>query len=147
MATRDEIRERMEAGREQLAERMEAGREQWAERKDELAARFSDVSTSAAAVDALGVSLIGAGVGTIVMSLIRRRRGALTYVIGACFIIAGLGFVGGGAWGRRSAHISEAEENVRNQLASLDPIARAQVLKDMAGEQVAPFVRRGAAQE
>jgi len=130
--------------REEIMERVEAGRDEWAERKEELRARFTDASRNAAVVDALGVSLIGAGVGTIVMSLVRRRRGALTYVVAACFIVAGLGFVGGGVWGRRTAHISEAEANVREQLASLDPIARAQVLKDMAGEQVAPFIHRNA---
>lgn len=133
--------------REDIQERIEAGRDQWTERKDELKERFTDASSSAAFVDALGVSLIGAGIGTIAMSLIRRRRSVLTYVIAGCFIVAGLGFVGGGAWGRRSAHISEAEDSVRDQLAALDPIARAQVLKDIAGEQVAPFVRRRAQSE
>jgi hypothetical protein len=37
---------------------------------------------------------------------------------------------------RRTTHISEAEQVVRDQLSALDPVARAQILKDMAGEQV-----------
>ena len=133
--------------REEVSESVEAERDGWAERKDELAVRFSSVSRNEAVVDALGVSLIGAGVGTIVMGLVRGRRGALSYVVSACIIIAGFGLLGGGAYGRRSTHISEAEDAVRDQLASLDPIARAQVLKDVASEQVAAFRRRGATAE
>lgn len=134
MVTRDEMMERFESGRDELEQR-----------RQELMARFADVSQKEVVVDAVGMSLVGAGIGTIVMGLIRGRRGVLTYVIGASFVIAGLGFLGGGAWGRRTERISAAEVSVREQLASLDPIARAQVLKDMAGEQVAPFVRHRSA--
>ena len=127
--------------REDIQKWVEEGREHWAERAGDLRARFADVSREEAIVDALGMSLIGAGIGTIVMGVARRRTSRATYFLAGGFIVAGLAFIGGGAYGRRNVRISSAEENVREQLSSLDPIARAKVLKDMAGEQFAHLAK------
>jgi hypothetical protein len=123
-------------------EEMMARKDEWLARKDELQGKFVDTATDPMVDSALGLSLVGAGLGTIVVNAVRRNRSVWGYVIGMLFVLAGVAVLGG-TLKVRSGRISEAEEQVRAQLASLDPIARAQVLKDMAGETVAPFVRRG----
>ena len=121
---------------------MMAKRDEWMARKDELQGRFVDRATDPMVDSALGLSLLGAGAGTIVMGIVRRNRNVWGYVIGLAFVLAGVALLGG-SYRVRAGRISAAEEQVRAQLSSLDPVARAQVLKDMAGEQVAPFIRRG----
>jgi hypothetical protein len=123
-----------------------AQRDEWLARKDELQARFVDKVDDSVVDSAIGLSLMGAGLGTIVMNIVQGKRSIWGYLIGAAFMMLGAAVLGGGAYSRRSGKISEAEEQVRMQLAGLDPIARAQILKDMAGETVAPFMRRSAAE-
>ncbi len=125
-------------------EDMIATRDEWVARKDELQSRFVDTATDPMVDSALGLSLLGAGAGTIIMMAVRRNRSLWGYVFGMAFVLAGIALLGG-SFKVRAGRISEAEEQVRAQLASLDPVARAQVLKDMASEQVAPFIRRGQA--
>ena len=91
----------------------------------------------------MGLSLVGAGAGTIVVMAIQRKRGVVGYLIGALFVLLGIAVIGG-AYRVRSERITDTEDSVRQQLSALDPIARAQVLQSMASEQVAPFIHRGA---
>lgn len=123
-------------------EEMMARKDEWVARKDEIAERFVDTATDPVVDSALALSLVGAGAATVIVSAVRRERGVLGYLVGMVFVLAGI-LVMSGALKERSGRISDAEVEVRAQLATLDPIARAQVLKDMAGETVAPFVRRG----
>jgi hypothetical protein len=125
------------AGSQEIQQLVDRGRDEWADRKDAIKARFSDVSRKEAAMDSLGVSLIGLGIGTVVRNLVGGRRTTTGYVVGALVAVAGVLLLGMGSLERRTTHISQAEEVVRDQLASLDPVARAQILKDMADEQVA----------
>ena len=118
--------------------------DQWAERKEALKARFADVSGKDAALDALGVSLIGGGIAVIVVDFVRGHRRPGGYLIGAILGLAGAVLLVMGPMARRNAHISEAEQVVRDQLASLDPVARAKVMKEMAEEQVASVKGHGA---
>jgi len=37
---------------------------------------------------------------------------------------------------RRQSHMVTAEENIRSELVDLDPIARAQILKSIAGDEL-----------
>jgi hypothetical protein len=124
---------------DQIQKTVDAGRDEWANRKEAIKARFSEVSRKEAAMDSLGVSLIGLGVGTVVKNLVGGRRTTTGYVVGGLVAIAGALLLGMGLLERRTTHISEAEQVVRDQLSALDPVARAQILKDMAGEQVAPL--------
>jgi hypothetical protein len=55
-------------------------------------------------------------------------------------LIGGSALAGRGAAHRRDLGIDEAEVRVREELASLDPFARARVLKDMASEQLRPLI-------
>ncbi len=124
-------------------EEMLARKDEWLAKKDEIQAGFIDRVDDPAFDSALGLSLVGAGAGTIIINLVQRKRGVLGYLIGAAFVLLGVAMLGG-AYRVRSGRISEAEEQVREQLSALDPVARAQVLKDIASEQVAPFISRTA---
>jgi hypothetical protein len=124
------------AGSQEVQQLVDRGRDEWADRKEAIKARFSDVSRKEAAMDSLGVSLIGLGVGTVVRNLVSGRRTTTGYVVGALVAVAGALLLGMGLLERRTAQISEAEQVVRDQLSALDPVARAQILKDMADEQV-----------
>lgn len=125
-------------------EEMLAKRDEWLARKDEIQASFIDRVDDPVLDGALGLSLVGAGAGTIIVNLIQRKRSAVGYLVGVAFVLLGV-VVLGGTYRVRSERISDAEEQVRAQLSALDPVARAQVLKSMATETVAPFIKRGAA--
>jgi hypothetical protein len=123
-------------------EEMLAKKEEWLAKKDEIQAGFIERVDDPVLDSAVGLSLIGAGAGTIIVNLIQRKRSVLGYLVGVAFVLLGT-VVLGGTYRVRSGRISETEAQVREQLAALDPIARAQVLKSMATEQVAPFMNRG----
>jgi hypothetical protein len=125
MITRDEMLER---------------KDEWLARKDELKNRFVERADDPTVDAAIGLSLVGAGLGTVIVNLIRGKRSAWAYLLPAVFILGGIAVISGGAVSRRSDRISTAEEIVREQLANLDPIARAQVLRGAASESFAPFI-------
>jgi len=104
------------------------------QRKEELKERFAEHIDDPSVDAAVGLSLVGAGLGTAIVNLVRGKRGRWSYVLPAIFILGGVAVVSAGALSRRSSRIMGAEEVVRAQLAGLDPIARAQVLRDVAGE-------------
>ena len=125
-------------------EEMLAKKDEWLARKDEIQSQFADRVEDPALGSAVGLSLVGAGAGTIVVLAIQRKRGMVGYLIGALFVLMGIAVLGG-AYQARSERILDTEESVREQLSALDPIARAQVLQSMASEQVAPFISRAPA--
>lgn len=128
---------------EELRDQMRARSEALRARKDELQSRFVEYADDPTVDNALGLSLVGAGAGTIIFSLLKGKRGVWTYVIAGLFVALGLSVMGGGAISRRSGHITEVETSVRDQLSQLDPLARAQIVRDMAADQMAPFIHRG----
>jgi hypothetical protein len=113
----------------------------WVERKDAIQERFVSQLDDPAVDAAIGLSLVGAGLGTVIVNLFRGKRNAWAYLLPAVFILGGIAVISGGAVSRRSDRIATAEEAVRAELSGLDPIARAQVLRGMAGETFAPFIR------
>ena len=114
--------------------------DEWLARKDEIRDRFAEVVDAPAIDAAIGLSLVGAGLGTVIANLVRGKRRVWSYVIPVAFILGGIAVVSGRAVSRRADRITAAEDVVRAQLADLDPIARAQVLKDVATETFAPFI-------
>ena len=122
-------------------EDLEARKEELMARKDELQSRFMERIDDPVVDGAIGMSLVGAGLGTIIANVLRGKRSVWSYLLPAAFVLGGIAVLGGGAASRRSTRIGAAEENVRTQLAGLDPLARARILKDMAGEVMAPFMR------
>ena len=129
---------------DEIREDISAKTEEWLARKDELRDRFVERIDDPAVDAAIGLSLVGAGMGSILVNLFRGKRNAWAYLLPAVFILGGIAIISGGAVSRRSDKITAAEDIVRAQLAGLDPIARAQVLRSAASETIAPFVHRGA---
>lgn len=132
MITADELQE-------QLRERADAIRE----RKEELQSRFVEYADDPVFDNTLGLSLVGAGAGTIVFSLLKGKRSPWTFVLAGLVVVLGLSVMGGGAVSRRSGRIEEVEGALRDQLSRLDPLARARIIRDMAADQMAPFMRFG----
>jgi len=133
MINRDDIMERKD---EFLARKDEL-----LARKDELRLRFVEKVDDPIVDGAIAMSLVGAGVGTIIANLIRGKRSVWSYLLPAAFVLGGVAVLGGGAFSRRSTRIGAAEETVRAELSRLDPLARARILKDMASEAMMPFMR------
>jgi hypothetical protein len=125
--------------REDIASRAD----EWLARKDELRQRFAERADDPAVDAAIGMSLVGAGLGSAILNLFRGKRNPWAYLLPAVFVLGGIAIISGGAVSRRSDKIQVAEEAVREQLAGLDPIARAQVLRAAASETLAPFVHHG----
>jgi len=128
---------------EELREEMRVRSEAIRARKDELQARFGEYAVDPAVDSAVGLSLVGAGAATIIVSLMRGRRSVWTWVFGGVFILIGLSVMGGGALTRRSGRIEEVESSVREQLSTLDPLARAMIVRDMAADTVSPLMSFG----
>ena len=128
---------------DEIREEITSRADEWLARKDEITSRFADRVDDPAVDAAIGMSLVGAGLGAVILNLVRGKRNAWAYLLPAVFILGGIAIISGGAVSRRSDRISVAEEGVRAQLAGLDPIARAQVLRSAASEALAPFVHRG----
>lgn len=132
MVTREDIG----AMREDLLVR----REQLAQRADELREQFVEYVDADAVAMASGLALFSGGVAWALTIGIRGKRGVAAFLPPVALIVVGAVLAGRGASQRRGAHIMEAEERVRGELAALDPFARVRVLRDMAGEQLA-FLR------
>lgn len=77
-----------------------------------------------------------AGAITIVVALIRRSK--LLGVLGLVLALAGGGLVARRKYDERSEKIDAAESTIRSELDELDPVARAQVLADIARDQIQP---------
>lgn len=112
-------------------------------RKAEIQARFTEHADDPVIDSAVGLALVGAGVGTIVFSLVTSKRSVWTYLLAGLFVVLGLSVMGGGALSRRSDRVSEVEDVVREQLGRIDPLARARMLHDMAADAMAPFFHLG----
>ena len=114
------------------------------ERLPDVKERFSHVSENLpdenVTETGAGVLLIVGGAAASVWNLVRGRRGASAWVLPVSLLASGLAFAITGAVQWRSGKIEHAEERVRGELDSLDPLARAQVLKEVAQEQVERYV-------
>jgi hypothetical protein len=129
--------------RDDLAETREkigARREELMERAAELRERFADAVDEEFVINTAGLTLVSAGLSLGITQWVRGKRSIVSMALSASLLIAGIGLLGGGFARRRGHMISEAEENVRAQLAALDPVARFHVLRDVNRESM-PFVR------
>lgn len=132
MLTSDELRDEMKARSEAIRAR-----------KDELQERFAEHANDPMVDNAIGLSLVGAGVGTVVYSIVSGKRSLWTYLMAGLLVLLGMSVMGGGALSRRSDRVTEVEGIVREQLETLDPLARAGILRDLAADTMAPFVHLG----
>ena len=84
---------------------------------------------------AKGALAVAAG-GTVVCVVGFVRGSRLIALVGVAGILAGAGVFARGKLAERSRKISVAESNIRSELDDLDPVARAQVLADLARGKV-----------
>lgn len=105
---------------------------------DDLRDRMEEIPPTSG----LAFSLMGTGVGMTVYMLATRKRGFLAWAIPGALLAGGLALLAGGFSHKRTERINEAEQAVRDELAGLDPFARARILSDMASETAAPLIRR-----
>lgn len=87
-----------------------------------------------------GVAVVGVGIATAAYLLLRGRRGFLAWALPGAIVGAGLVMLADVLFDTRSDRIAETEAIIEAELASLDPIARAQVLKGVGERQVKSFI-------
>jgi hypothetical protein len=80
----------------------------------------------------LGWLLVGGGVAGVIINLIRERRGLVDLAVPIGLASIGLGVL----LQRRQSNMEAAEENILAELDALDPVARAQVLKAVAKDEL-----------
>jgi hypothetical protein len=83
-----------------------------------------------------GAALLGAGLVAAVVSVARGRRGFLAWAVPGALLSAGVVVLADALLDVRGDRIAEAQASIEAELASLDPIARAQVLKNVGQSQL-----------
>lgn len=139
---RQELMQRAEESREELMRQAEARREELARRAETIRAEFSERVNAETVTSFAGWTLISTGIAWGVTDWLRGSRSMRSLVFPIAMIVMGTAVLSGNtAWQRRSAHISETEARLREELSGLGPFARARVIRDMAEETV-PLVRK-----
>lgn len=90
-----------------------------------------------------GAALLGAGVAAGILMATRRRRGFFAWAIPGAILAAAIVMLTDVVLDVRNERMEEAEEVIEAQLAELDPVARAQVLKSVGERQIQAFVPGG----
>lgn len=80
----------------------------------------------------VGWLLVGGGVVGLIVTLMRKQRGLLDIAVP----IGLMGLGSGVLLQERQTNMEAAEENILAELDALDPVARAQVLRAVAKEQI-----------
>lgn len=88
-----------------------------------------------------GMALIGVGAAAGVFGIARRKRGFFAWAIPGAFIAGGLALLATRGIDQRAQQMAVVSDRVRAELSTLDPIARAQVMREAAREQFAFFSR------
>lgn len=91
-----------------------------------------------------GAALLGAGLVAGVLMLTRHRKGFFAWAIPGAILAAAVVMLTDVVLDVRTERIDEAEALITAELAELDPIARAQVLKAVGEKQVQALVPGGA---
>ncbi len=100
-----------------------------------MAEHKSDVENKQlSSLDTLDMSwlLVGSGVIGALLLLIRRDRRIVAWAISAGLTLAGATLL----MEQRQSHIDQAEQRILEELDGLDPVARAQVLKNIAVQEL-----------
>jgi len=90
---------------------------------------------------AAGAVLVGAGIVAAIVNLLGNKRDFWSWVLPSILLSGGIALLVTALFEWRGDRIDAAEAAVRAELDSLDPIARAKVLKEVAEEE---FSRLGA---
>lgn len=108
-----EVRERIDAWREDL-----------------------EMPSAQTAETAAGAVLVGAGIVATIINLLGGKRDFWAWVLPSILISGGTALLVAALFEWRGDRIDAAEAAVRAELDSLDPLARAKVLKEVAEEQL-----------
>ena len=108
-----EVRERIDAWREDL-----------------------ELPSAQTAETAAGAVLVGAGIAATIVNLLGNKRDFWSWVVPSALLSGGLALLVAALFEWRGDRIDAAEAAVRAELDSLDPLARAKVLKDVAEDQL-----------
>lgn len=87
-----------------------------------------------------GAAMVGVGIVAMAFLMLRRRRGLFVWLVPGAFIGVGLAILADVVLDTRSYRIAETEESIASELAALDPIARAQVLKNVGEREVLSLI-------
>jgi hypothetical protein len=82
------------------------------------------------------VGLIGIGIGAAALALVRRRSGFFAWALPGALLAAGIAMLANVVWDLRGERMAQTRLAIEAQLEELDPVARAQVLRDVARDQV-----------
>lgn len=91
----------------------------------------------------IGWLLVGGGVVTSLFALLRRERHPTDWMLPVGLVAAG----GGILINSRQGQMEAVETSILTELDKLDPIARAQVLKSVAAEEVSRLPGLGSSEE
>ncbi len=129
-------------GLEELKERMPDLRERLPEVRERIDTWRESLPETQTTEAAAGAALLGAGTLTAAFNLFAGRRSAWAWALPAILLTGGAALLVAAVLEQRKGRIMRAEEVVRTELDRLDPIARAQVLKEIAEDELARFSRQ-----
>lgn len=122
-------REKLAEVQDDLMER----RAELMERAADIRERFAEDVDNDTMTAFVGWTLVSTGIAYGVTQWMRGRRGGMSLIAPIALLVAGVVALGGGLWRRRGMHIGEVEERIQAELSALGPIARMQVMRDVAG--------------
>ena len=93
---------------------------------------------------ATGVGVVALGLAATVLTIVRRRSGFFAYAIPGALLAAGLVMLADVMLDVRGERIGRTTLAIRAELEDLDPLARAQVLREVAREELEGLVPGGA---
>jgi hypothetical protein len=83
-----------------------------------------------------GAALFGFGVVAAIVMATQRRRGFLAWAVPGALIAGALALITDVAVDVRRDRMDEAQAIIEQELAALDPLARAQVLRDVGEREI-----------
>ena len=114
--------------------------EEW---KDQIADTVSEFEQRELVEAGTGLALIGAGaISAAAVSASRDRRRTYLWALPVSMLAAGFGFLLAAAWQYRGRRVLQVEDLVREELESLDRVARVQVIKDVVQEEAEELLAR-----
>lgn len=87
-----------------------------------------------------GMVLVGVGAAASVLVLLKWRRSMLAWALPGVLVGTGVALLADALLDTRASRIDEAGQAIEEELAALDPIARAQVLKRVGEHQLKAIV-------
>lgn len=90
-----------------------------------------------------GAGVIGLGIAALVLMLVRGRRGFFAFAVPGALLAAGLVMLTDVTFDVRGERIAWSRAFITAELEGLDPLARAQVLRDVVREEYGGLMPSG----